>query len=120
MGAANVRASNNIRITTYALIYVVKYLRYRCNLSDYQISNLSSEDLNRIPEMIFADRGERVLLLGWIPIFGWVFAGKYLLFKSRVKYLRSLNETIFDKSNIQKAIYLSHKRDFNLFLTPEV
>lgn len=111
MRVASVRASNNSKIsrmTAHALVYVVKYLRRRHHLSDDQIKNLSSEDLNRIPEMIFADRGKRVLLLGWTPIFGWVFAGQYLLFKSRVKYLRSLDETIFDKSNVEQAINWSY------------
>lgn len=111
MRVASVRANNNSMIswiTSEALVYVVKYLRHRHQLSDDQIENLSSEDLNRIPEMIFADRGKRALLLGWIPFFGWTFAGQYLLFKSRVKYLRSLDETIFDKSNIKQAINSSY------------
>lgn len=111
MRVVSVRASNNSKIsnmTLDALVYVVKYLRHRHHLSDNQIESLSSEDLNRIPEIIFADRDKRVLLLGWIPLFGWIFAGRYLLFKSKVKYLRSLDKTIFDKSNIGQAIRLSY------------
>src|SRR3989344_1813625 len=102
MRSENVKASNNSRIsriTNDALVYSVKYLRNRHRLSDEQIQNLSSEDLNRVPEMIFADKSKDVLLLGWIPIFGWVFAGKYFLFKSRVKFLRSLNKNLFNTAN---------------------
>ena len=111
MREANVKASNNSKIsgmTRDALVYVVIYLRNNHYLSDGQIKELSSEDLNRIPELIFANRGIRVLFLGWIPIFGWVFAGKYILFKSRVKFLRSLDENIFDKANIEQAINCSY------------
>lgn len=107
MRSENVKASNNSKIsrmTNNALVYSVKYLRNRHWLSDEQIQNLSSEDLNRVPEMIFADKGRKVLLLEWIPIFGWVFAGKYILFKSRVRFLRSLDENLFDKANTKRAI----------------
>ena len=111
MRSENVKADNNSRIsrmTNDALVYSVKYLRNRHWLSDEQIQNLSSEDLNRVPEMIFADKGKKVLLLGWIPIFGWVFAGKYFLFKSRVKFLRSLNKNLFNTANTKQAISDSH------------
>lgn len=111
MRVANIRAKNNSKLSQMsanALIYIVKYLRRRQYLSDDQIKNLGSEDLNRIPEMIFADRGNRVLLLGWVPIFGWIFMGQYLLFKSRVSYLRSLDETIFNKANVEYAINCSY------------
>ncbi len=111
MRIASVKASNNSKIsrmTRDALVYVVKYLRNKHYLSDDQIKELSSEDLNRIPELIFVARGIQVLSVGWIPIFGWVFAGKYILFKSRVKFLRSLDENIFDKANIEQAINCSY------------
>jgi hypothetical protein len=111
MRVASVKASNNSKIsrmTRDALVYTVKYLRNRHYLSDDQIKELSSEDLNRIPGLIFADRGTRVLSFGWIPLFGWIFAGKYILFKSRVKFLRSLDENIFDKANIEQAINCSY------------
>lgn len=114
MKIASVRASNNSKIsrmTNDALVYVVKYLRNNHYLSDDQIKELSSEDLNRIPEMIFAARWIRVLSLGWIPLFGWVFAGKYILFKRRVKLLRSLDKNIFDKVNIERAIRCSYPTD---------
>lgn len=116
MRIAGVRASNNSKIsrmTCHALVYVVKYLRCRHYLSDDQIKNLSSEDLNRIPEMIFADRGKWALLLGWIPLFGWIFAGKYILFKSRVRFLKSLDENIFDKTNIEQAIGWSYSFNYH-------
>lgn len=112
MKVVSVRASNNSKISrmsAHAFVYVVQYLRRRHYLSDDQIRNLSSEDLNRIPEMIFADRGKRALLLGWAPLFGWIFAGKYLLFKSRVKYLRQLDENMFDAANIEEAIRRSYE-----------
>lgn len=107
MMAKSVRANNHTEISWMAhcaLVYVVTYLKHRYNLSNDQIRNLSSEDLNRMPEIIFADQGKWVLLLGWIPIFGWFFAGRYLLFKGRVRYLRSLDETIFDKSRIEHIL----------------
>ena len=91
-----------------ALVYVVKYLRHNKDISDKQINNLSSQDLNYVPEMIFAERGQRILLLGWIPIFGWIYAGKYLAFKKRVKFLRSLGGDIFDKKYIEEAIVWSY------------
>lgn len=103
----NVRNENQIkigRITFDALVYMIKYLKHRHRLSENQIQNLSSEDLNRIPEIIFADQGKKVLLLGWIPLFGWIFASQYLIFKSRVKYLRSLDKTIFNKLNVEQTI----------------
>lgn len=111
MRVESVRANNNSgisRMTAHALVYVVKYLRNKHDLSDDQIKNLSSEDLNRIPGIIIADNGKRALLLGWIPLFGWVFAGKYILFKSRVKFLKSLDENMFDKVNIEQAIRWSY------------
>lgn len=107
MQVANIRANNDDLtswMTVHTLVYVIKYLRRRYDLSDDQIINLSSEDLNRMPEIIFADRGKWILLLGWVPIFGWIFAGKYLVFKNRVKYLRSLDETIFDKDLIKQIM----------------
>ncbi len=107
MKSENIKASNNNRIsrmTNDVLVYIVKYLRNRHGLSDEQIQNLSSEDLNRVPEMIFADEGRKILLFGWITIFGGIFAGGYLLFKSRVKFLRSLDKNLFDKANTWKAI----------------
>ncbi|MEK7151711.1 MAG: hypothetical protein AAB784_03305 [Patescibacteria group bacterium] len=114
MRVESVKASNNSRIsrmTASALVYIVKYLRNKHYLSDDQIKNLSSEDLNRMPGIIIADRWKRTLLLGWIPLFGWVFAGKYFLFKSRVKFLKSLDENAFDKANIEQAIRRSYPSD---------
>lgn len=111
MRSENVKASNdsiNNRtisiIMDYVLIYSARYLKNRHHLSCQQITNLGSEDMNRVPEMIFADKGRKVLLLGWIPIFGWIFAGKYILFKSRVRFLRSLNKNFFDKADMERAI----------------
>ncbi|MBI4160638.1 MAG: hypothetical protein HY506_01910 [Candidatus Yanofskybacteria bacterium] len=115
MRIASVKARNNSKIsrmTRDALVYVVKWLRNNHDLSDDQIEKLSSEDLNRMPELIFAARGIQALSIGWIPLFGWVFAGKYILFKSRVKFLRSLDENIFDKANIEQAIIYSGIPDF--------
>lgn len=107
MRTANIRVRNNRnvnRMTDVALEYVVEYLRCRHYLSKEQIQNLSSEDLNRVLEMIFADKGRKVLLLGWIPIFGWVFAVKYILFKSRVKFLRSLDKNLFNTADTGRVI----------------
>jgi hypothetical protein len=59
--------------------------------------------------MIFAERKRNVLLLVWIHIFGWIFAGEYLMFRKRVKFLRSIRNNIFDdEAIIKKTIdYLS-------------
>ena len=107
MRIENVKAGNNSKISRMsknALVYVVKYLRTNHYLSDSQIKELSSEDLNRIPEIIFSERKIWILSFGWIPIFGWIYAYEYISFKSRIKFLRSLDKNIFDKKNIERAI----------------
>lgn len=111
MRAENVKANTNSRMCSRmgrmsngVLVYCVKYLKNRHWLSNEQIYSLSSEDLNRIPEIIFAERGRKVLLWGWVPIFGWVFAGKYISFKNRVRFLRSFDKNIFDKGDIKGNI----------------
>lgn len=79
MRVESMRAENGkIRVKTLlALLYVVKYLRTGLGFSVQQVRALSTEDLNRMPDLIFAERERKVLLLGWIPIFGWIFASQY-------------------------------------------
>lgn len=106
MRAESIRAENGkIRNMTFnSLEYVVQYLRCKQGFSIKQVESLSSEDLNRLPEIIIAERAKKVLLLGWIPLFGWIFAGQYLLFKSNIIFLKSLDDSIFNAEDIPKAI----------------
>ncbi len=97
--------NGKVRIRTLdALQYIVQYLRRNLGFSVQQVRDLSSEDLNRLPEIIFAAREKKVLLLGWLPLFGWCFMGSYFLFKSRVKFLRSLDRNVFYQKDIEKIL----------------
>ncbi len=114
MRVENITTNNNSlinRSAINALLYVIRYLKKKHYLSDEQILGLTREDLNRIPEIIFAERGKRVLLLGWIPLFGWIYAVNYILFKNRIKFLRSLGENmnIFAGVDIRSTISLLYR-----------
>ena len=96
-------------IQTDALAYIVQYLRNSKDLSNDQIKSLGSKDLSNVPEMIFAEKRRTVLLLGWIPFFGWAFACKYLKFKFDISFLKSSEpgDDIFKGANIEKAMVRS-------------
>lgn len=107
MRAESMKAENGkIRIIAVSsLRYIVQYFRRKQGFSIKQVENLSSEDLNRLPDIILRERAKKILLLGWIPIFGWYFAGEYFLFNNRIKFLRLLgNEEVFDAKDIPSAI----------------
>lgn len=78
--------------------YVVGYLIWHYSLSIAQIRNLGEEDFNNLPEVILAEKKAKVILLGWFPLFGWIYAIKYIWFKRRIKFLKSCNENIFYES----------------------
>jgi hypothetical protein len=85
--------------------YIIQHLYFTEGLSRTQIKDLSTEDFNRLPEMVLARRRWKALLLGWIPIFGWVYAYRYLLFKKRMWSLESLhtNDRMFNDDDIYDA-----------------
>lgn len=81
-----------------SLKYAIRYLRWHYRLSNPQIINLPPEDYNNLPEIISAEKKLKVMLLGWIPIFGWGYAVKYILFRKRIKFLKSRNENLYYES----------------------
>ena len=102
--AMKIAARKRRNMKRKAAVYIIEYLGSCVDFSRGEVETLTLNDLNNLPELIFMKKRKRVIMFGWFPILGWVFTVRYLLFKSRVKFLRSLSENIFDETVRKYAI----------------